>query len=259
MTTANICKEQSCNEKIPGSHYLCYKHWQESQESVINECPDCGRYKNAQYDLCHSCGRKKAEATTAEPTTCKAQFCGKYVQKNFRLCRGHWREEQDGVINECPQCGTYKNARFDICFGCFEKDKAQNARSQGNPETKESRQVVNGGDQVRSDTFSERIAMLEEDRKAEDKRLLFDYQQGKCVYCGNEYLYSELEIEHMIPKKLGGSDNLRNCQLACKICNQVKGTMTDIQFRQKHAKYLPQTERTPANPPINPNLLRGNT
>ena len=54
MTTANICKEQSCNEKIPGGHYLCYKHWQESQEGVVNECPDCGRYKNAQ-----SAGRTK--------------------------------------------------------------------------------------------------------------------------------------------------------------------------------------------------------
>ena len=110
------------------------------------------------------------------------------MQKNFRLCRGHRREEQDGVINECPQCGTYKNARFDICFGCFEKDKVQNARSQGNSEAKESRHISNGGDQVKADTFSELIAMLEEDRKAEDKRLSVDYQQGKCIYCGNEYL-----------------------------------------------------------------------
>ncbi len=53
----------------------------------------------------------------------------------------------------------------------------------------------------RVDTFEERTAMLEDDQKAQDKRLLFDYQLGKCVYCGNEYGYDELEIEHMIPKR----------------------------------------------------------
>ena len=62
---------------------------------------------------------------------------------------------------------------------------------------------------------------------------MFDKQQGKCVYCGNVYQYDELQIEHMIPKALGGSDHIRNCQLACRHCNQAKGTMTDIEFRQK--------------------------
>ena len=97
---------------------------------------------------------------------------------------------------------------------------------------------------------------FEDDQKAKDKRLLFDEQQHKCVYCGNVYRYDELEIEQMIPKALGGQDNIRNCQLACKSCNHAKGTMTDIKFRQTHAKYLPQKERTPADPPIKPELLK---
>ena len=97
---------------------------------------------------------------------------------------------------------------------------------------------------------------FEDDQKAKDKRQLFHDQQRKCVYCGNEYRYDELEIEHIIPKALGGPDNIRNCHLACKACNQSKGTMTDIEFRKKHANLLPQKERTPADPPIKPELLK---
>ena len=85
---------------------------------------------------------------------------------------------------------------------------------------------------------------------------MFHDQQGKCVYCGNEYKYDELEIEHMIPKARGGPDHIRNCQLACGSCNLAKGTKTDIEFRQDHASYLPQKERTPADPPIDPELLK---
>ena len=111
-------------------------------------------------------------------------------------------------------------------------------------------------DPPNAETFAERSALLEDDQKAKDKRQLFHDQQRRCIYCGNEYRFDELEIEHIIPKALGGPDNIRNCQLACMSCNQAKGTLTDIEFRQKHAKYLPQEERTPANPPIKPELLK---
>lgn len=257
MTTAKTCKEQSCNEKIRSDHYLCRKHWQESQDGKINECPECGAYKRRELHLCVACEKPRPEITGTEPNICRMQFCKKYVQRNFRLCREHWREEQDGVVNECPQCRTYKNARFDICFECFEKDKELGVKGKADPNRKENLRETSGDSQAQYDTFEERIAMLEEDRKAQDKRLLFDYQLGKCVYCGNEYGYDKLEIEHMVPKSRGGQDNIRNYQLACYSCNQAKGTMTDIEFRRKYSVILPQKERTPAaNPPINPSLVR---
>ena len=253
---ANVCQEQSCNEKIREGHYLCFKHWRENQEGVIDECFDCGAYKNVSQKTCLSCRRKESEIATSEAKVCREQFCGKYVRQRFDLCLEHWQEERDRVISECPQCGVYKNASFDLCLDCFRKGKEQSARGKEISDPTENRQETNGGDQVKIDTFAERIAMLEEDRKAQDKRLLFDYQQQKCVYCGTEFGYDKLEIEHMIPKMRGGQDNVRNYQLTCQSCNQAKGTMTDIEFRKRHAKHLPQTERTPANPPINPRVLR---
>ena len=111
-------------------------------------------------------------------------------------------------------------------------------------------------DPVSAETFSERTALVKGDQKAIDKRQLFHDQQAKCVYCGHKYGYSELQVEHIVPKVQGGQDNIRNCQLACYSCNKVKGEMTDQEFRRKHVSYLPQKERTPAAPPIDPKLLR---
>ena len=189
------------------------------------------------------------------PNTCKEQSCEeKLPRKDHYLCRTHWDMSKDGAINECPECGVYKDSDYEYCISCNKKNKANSARKKKSTASKE-RQRPRRYDSVKAETFSERAALLEDDPKAEDKRLLFDRQKHRCVYCGNQYRYDELEIEHMIPKALGGQDNIRNCQLACSSCNKAKGKMTDIQFREKHAKYLPPKERQPADPPIDPELL----
>ena len=187
------------------------------------------------------------------PNICREQSCTEKVRRNYYLCREHWEESQEGVIDECPQCGVYKDAGYPLCIEC---NKEASAVSRKKSKQSEDKQKIRRYDPVRADTFDKRAALLEDDPKAKDKRLLFHQQQGKCVYCGNEYQYDEFEIEHMIPQVRGGPDHIRNCQLACHICNQAKGTMTDIEFRQKHAGYLPQQERTPADPPIDPKLLK---
>ena len=62
MTRPNICKEQSCNEEIKENHYLCREHWGREQKGAINECPQCGVYKDAKHPYCRECN-KKANAT----------------------------------------------------------------------------------------------------------------------------------------------------------------------------------------------------
>ncbi len=189
----------------------------------------------------------------ATPNICKEQSCTEKVRRNHYLCREHWEESQEGVIDECPQCGVYKDVGYPLCIECNKKAKAVRKKKSKQAEDKQKTRKYDIG---KADTFSERTALLEDDPKAEDKRLLFDAQQRKCVYCGNQYRYDELQVEHMVPKTLGGPDNIRNCQLACRSCNQAKGTMTDIEFRQKHDRYLPQKSREPADPPIDPELLK---
>ena len=51
---------------------------------------------------------------------------------------------------------------------------------------------------------------------------------NQCGYCRSlqKYVLGILEIEHIIPKALGGSDDEENLWLACRLCNNYKGTQT---------------------------------
>jgi len=48
--------------------------------------------------------------------------------------------------------------------------------------------------------------------------------KNRCGYCLNpqELMPYKLEIEHLIPKSLGGTDNEENLWLACRECNAHK-------------------------------------
>ncbi len=51
---------------------------------------------------------------------------------------------------------------------------------------------------------------------------------NQCGYCHSlqKYVLGILEIEHIIPKAAGGSDNEDNLWLACCLCNSYKGIQT---------------------------------
>ena len=52
----------------------------------------------------------------------------------------------------------------------------------------------------------------------------------ECVYCGctNQLI---LTIDHKIPKSRGGLNEEKNMQVCCYICNQLKGSLTDKEFK----------------------------
>lgn len=51
---------------------------------------------------------------------------------------------------------------------------------------------------------------------------------NQCGYCRShqKYVLGVLEIEHIVPKAAGGSDNEENLWLACRLCNSYKGIQT---------------------------------
>ena len=55
--------------------------------------------------------------------------------------------------------------------------------------------------------------------------------QNRCGYCQSlqKYVLGILEIEHIIPKAAGGSDDEENLWLACRLCNSYKGVQTQGQ------------------------------
>ncbi len=52
--------------------------------------------------------------------------------------------------------------------------------------------------------------------------------RDRCGYClsAQRYMMSRLEIEHLIPRALGGNDGESNLWLSCGLCNRYKGPQT---------------------------------
>ncbi len=48
----------------------------------------------------------------------------------------------------------------------------------------------------------------------------------KCGYCKSpqKYIMAMLEVEHIVPRARGGSDNAENLWLSCGLCNRYKGS-----------------------------------
>ena len=55
----NTCGYWECNRPIPYNHFLCAEHYDDWQNYLIDECPKCGRFKDAMYDLCLDCNNRR--------------------------------------------------------------------------------------------------------------------------------------------------------------------------------------------------------
>ena len=51
-----------------------------------------------------------------------------------------------------------------------------------------------------------------------------------CYYCRELVAPDDIEVDHMLPVSRGGSDALDNLVVACRSCNQEKGTLTAEEF-----------------------------
>ena len=60
-----------------------------------------------------------------------------------------------------------------------------------------------------------------------------------CKMCGRVRTLDDLEVDHIIPVSLGGSDTLDNKQLLCSKCNREKGNA--IKIKGKLVRIKPRT------------------
>lgn len=70
----------------------------------------------------------------------------------------------------------------------------------------------------------------------------------QCGYCRvpSQWVYAPMEIDHIIPKAAGGSDDEDNLWLACPRCNIYKHAQThaaDPLTRRRVALFNPRTQR----------------
>lgn len=86
---------------------------------------------------------------------------------------------------------------------------------------------------------------------------LYNEQAKKCIECLKKFPLRNMEIDHIYPQSLGGTDCKDDLQLLCSACNKVKGSssqdvflrkteylrITEINRRSKESKRLEKQER----------------
>ncbi|GET41657.1 RNA-directed DNA polymerase (Reverse transcriptase) [Microseira wollei NIES-4236] len=70
------------------------------------------------------------------------------------------------------------------------------------------------------------------------KAALLQQQKGKCPWCGLSFQeWDVMEVDHKIPKALGGRDEYKNLQLLHRHCHDEKTAIDLIKIRKKeHSK-----------------------
>jgi 5-methylcytosine-specific restriction endonuclease McrA len=78
----------------------------------------------------------------------------------------------------------------------------------------------------------------------EVREYLLEKFKHTCTYCGARKV--PVEIDHVVPRSLGGSNRISNLILACRPCNVIKGNLSLTEFlkdSQKSKKILSQLEK----------------
>lgn len=76
-----------------------------------------------------------------------------------------------------------------------------------------------------------------------------------CAKCGKKIRKAEVDIDHIIPQKYGGSDSLYNLQCLCKHCNRskqasMKETLPDL-AKTNHQRAVKAVRKSVANAKAN--------
>ena len=65
------------------------------------------------------------------------------------------------------------------------------------------------------------------------KTALYGEQEGHCAGCRHHFEARHLEVDHVVPRKTGGTDHRSNLQLLCGNCNRRKGAGSMSEFMVK--------------------------
>ena len=84
-----------------------------------------------------------------------------------------------------------------------------------------------------------------------NRRNIYARDRNLCQYCGKKYPPSELSLDHIIPRKMGGGTTWENIVCACTRCNVKKGGRTP---KQAHMKLITKPVKPRRNPAISLHL-----
>jgi len=170
---------------------------------------------------------------------------------NKEQLHSEYRNRSGRPINTCRSCEREyqrNNYRKNI-EAAREKKRTVNAKRRANPETaKILREQAKAHyhkkgkhterryyeDMKKNDPFEWRARNLRRNASNEitKKWLLQQWktQEGKCVLSGRCLDVTTFHVDHITPKKAGGSDALCNLRLVCPEANMAKSGLTDKQL-----------------------------
>lgn len=60
---------------------------------------------------------------------------------------------------------------------------------------------------------------------------IFNKYGGRCAYCGCEITTGAFQVDHLLSKRSGGTNDFENLMPSCRSCNNWKTSMSIEQFR----------------------------
>lgn len=64
-----------------------------------------------------------------------------------------------------------------------------------------------------------------------DRQAVYAKYDGHCAYCGKEITIKEMEVDHVIPQRYHGTDDMDNLMPSCHTCNHYKRANSLENFR----------------------------
>ena len=64
-----------------------------------------------------------------------------------------------------------------------------------------------------------------------DRQKVYDKYNGHCAYCGKPITIKNMQVDHILPKRLGGTDDIDNLNPSCRLCNHYKRANSIESFR----------------------------
>lgn len=171
----------------------------------------------------------------------KCTVCGRNAKHGSRFCRQHSPRSYKAGENRVRRLQPSLKHRVHTTLTWVER------LARWTPSTQVSQELVRFDMQQMDNPEIDGVEYQQGTlRGYEVREYLLEKWQRKCAYCGAENV--PLEIEHIHPKSLGGTNRISNLALACHACNQKKGNRPLTEFLAKHPDKLRAVLRQATTP-----------
>lgn len=72
----------------------------------------------------------------------------------------------------------------------------------------------------------------------EERLDIYNKYNGRCGYCGEKIDIKDMQVDHIVALRVGGTDTLDNMICSCRSCNHYKSTYT-LEIFEKQLKEIP--------------------